>query len=199
MIDYGALRLMSASFLMAAALIFVVRGLDLTRRLEKFRRHAIIKMSTLTAILFIIFITNLIISDFSDIGSGRNVFTDIPFILMSISAMLVMIAANLGGLDAHKQARKALPNADNSKKEAPAIERLINRLSIKLRRAIGLKPKSNLKKISVRKPLDGSGAERLSGLLSYGHGVSYGQGDKEKVADDTAKGQSPVVESNRSN
>lgn len=198
MIDYGALRLMSASFLMAAALIFVVRGLDLTRRLEKFRRHAIIKMSTLTAILFIIFITNLIISDFSDIGSGRNVFTDIPFILMSISAILVMVAANLGGLDAHKQARKALPNADNSKKEAPAIERLINRLSVKSRRAIGLK-KSNLKKISVKKPLDGSGAERIGGLLSYGHGVSYGQGDKEKVADDTAKGQSPVVESNRSN
>lgn len=198
MIDYGALRLMSASFLMAAALIFVVRGLDLTRRLEKFRRHAIIKMSTLTAILFIIFITNLIISDFSDIGSGRNVFTDIPFILMSISAILVMIAANLGGLDAHKQARKALPNADNPKKEAPAIERLINRLSVKSRRAIGLK-KSNLKKISVKKPLDGSGAERIGGLLSYGHGVSYGQGDKEKVADDTAKGQSPVVESNRSN
>ncbi len=198
MVDYGALRLMSASFLMVAALIFVVRGLDLTRRLEKFRRHAIIKMSTLTAILFIIFITNLIISDFSDIGSGRNVFTDIPFILMSISAILVMVAANLGGLDAHKQARKALPNADNPKKEAPAIERLINRLSVKSRRAIGLK-KSNLKKISVRKPLDGSGAERLSGLLSYGHGVSYGQGDKEKVADDTAKGQSPVVESNRSN
>lgn len=198
MIDYGALRLMSASFLMAAALIFVVRGLDLTRRLEKFRRHAIIKMSTLTAILFIIFITNLIISDFSDIGSGRNVFTDIPFILMSISAILVMVAANLGGLDAHKQARKALPNADNPKKEAPAIERLINRLSVKSRRAIGLK-KSNLKKISVKKPLDGSGAERIGGLLSYGHGVSYGQGDKEKVADDTAKGQSPVVESNRSN
>lgn len=193
MIDYGALRLMSASFLMVAALIFVVRGLDLTRRLEKFRRHAIIKMSTLTAILFIIFITNLIISDFSDTGSRRNVFTDIPFILMSISAILIMIAANLGGLDAHKQARKALPNADNSKKEAPAIERLINRLSIKLRRVIdfGFRPRNNPKEVSLRDPLDGSDMERLNELLSCG--------DKEKVADDTAKGQSPVVESNRSN